>query len=183
MLHEITNLHSRIHTYSMDPKGTTLSLNERVLTFLGCEKASDVLGINLKEFLCQADHPDQWIDHNDWVIKNNANRMFIETGVMHGKLQWFRSFRSPILGLTGKVVGISGISIPIQLTCLIPLTKQQTACLKQYAMGHSYKLIAINLGLSARTVEHYINAVKLKLHCETRAELILHAIERGLIGI
>lgn len=183
MINELSNMHSRIHSYSMDPKGAILSLNERTLRFMGAEKATDIIGMNAKEFLPQQDHAQKWIDNNTWIIKNESNSMFLETGIINNKLQYFRTFRSPILGHLGKVVAVSGFSIPIQSTCLIPLSKQQTACLKQFAMGYSYKKIAAIMGLSTRTVEHYINTVKLKLNCETRTDLIVHAIERGLIGI
>jgi DNA-binding CsgD family transcriptional regulator len=183
MLSEITSIHTRIHSYSMDTKGAVLSLNERTLIFLGAEKASDIVGLNIKEFHSQHDHAGQWIDHNNLIIKNKTNDMFLETGIVNGRLQWFRTFRSPILGHSGKVIAVAGFSIPIQTKCLIPISKQQTACLKQFAMGCSYKQIGSTLGLSTRTVEHYLNAVKLKLNCETRAELILQAIERGLIGV
>lgn len=183
MLSEITSIHTRIHSYSMDPKGAILSLNERALAFLGGQVIGDVLGRNAKEFLSQQEHADQWIENNTWIIKNATNHMFLETGIINGRLQWFRTFRSPILGLLGKVVAVAGFSIPIQQTSLISLSKQQTACLKQFAMGCSYKQIGSNLGLSTRTVEHYLNAVKLKLNSETRSELILQAIERGLIGV
>jgi DNA-binding NarL/FixJ family response regulator len=91
--------------------------------------------------------------------------------------------QSPLYGHSGNVLGIHGLSIPVGEQCLIPLTNQQTACLKQLALGNTYKQIAHELGLSAKTVEHYLDAVKLKLNCQSRSDLILQAIERGLVGV
>jgi DNA-binding CsgD family transcriptional regulator len=42
------------------------------------------------------------------------------------------------------------------------------------------KQIAYELGLSPKTVEHYLETVKLKLKCHTRQELIEKALAIGL---
>ena len=81
------------------------------------------------------------------------------------------------------MIGITGFSLKINDISLIPITKQQTACLKYLAMGFTHKQIAQKMCLAQKTVEHYLNAVKLKLNCKTRAELISQAIERGLVGL
>ena len=59
------------------------------------------------------------------------------------------------------------------------LTTRQLDCLKLLAKGMTMKQIGVSLGLSSRTVEHYLEAVKSKLKCGTRAEMIGVALELG----
>lgn len=63
------------------------------------------------------------------------------------------------------------------------LTLRQLDCLHLLAKGMTMKQIAHDLSLSRRTVEHYIEAIKSKLHCTSRSELIMKALELGLLEI
>lgn len=59
----------------------------------------------------------------------------------------------------------------------IHLTRQEARCMVCLLRGNSMKLAANALGLSARTVEYYVNNIKKKLRCRTKAELIGQVIE------
>jgi two-component system, OmpR family, aerobic respiration control sensor histidine kinase ArcB len=66
----------------------------------------------------------------------------------------------------------------------VHLTQREAQCLVCLAHGHSIKQIGKKLDLSPRTVEVYLNRVKIKLKCTTKTELIAKAIEcRFLEGI
>lgn len=54
---------------------------------------------------------------------------------------------------------------------LLLLTPREKECLKWLRKGYTYEMIGEALGLSERTVEHYLDAVKNKLSLETRSEL------------
>lgn len=58
---------------------------------------------------------------------------------------------------------------------LLTLSKREKECLSLLKDGHSYHTIGLFLGLSERTIEHYLESVKTKLNLETRAELFLTA--------
>jgi len=168
----------------MDPQGLVLFANKVTANFFGAEKESDFVGLSLNELSSQEGHTEEWINNTNVIIKDQVPRAFIECATRKdGATQWFRSYRSPLHGHAGKVLGVHGLSIPVSERSLIALTKQQTACLRFLALGNTYKQIAIELGLSAKTVEHYLDAVKIKLSCESRSELIMQAIERGLVGV
>lgn len=105
----------------------------------------------------------------------------------------------------GKLLGVYGISIlqnakanlishsetydkllDLMYSCSyqkdnIPLTKRQRDCLIYLAKGMTIKKISTTLGLSARTVEHYLETVKIKLKCKNRYELIKTASELRLL--
>lgn len=60
------------------------------------------------------------------------------------------------------------------------LTTRQLDCLRLLAQGMTMKQIGMTLNLSSRTVEHYLEAVKSKLKCGSRTELIAAAFELGI---
>lgn len=170
-----------ISCYSKDKQGAYLFVNPAFVVEAQLESVNDLLGRNDHDlpWSCHAAH---MMGNDKRVAKTQIMQTFLEQSMSHGQPRWFRSFKSPLLGNNGNVMGIFGVSIPIQTTSLIPLTKQQNTCLKYLALGLTHKQIAQTLGLSHKTVEHYLDTVKIKLNCETRQELILQAVERGLVG-
>lgn len=57
------------------------------------------------------------------------------------------------------------------------LTKRQLACVHLLTKGMTMKQIAKSLSLSPRTVEHYLEAAKIKLNCLSKTELLVKALE------
>lgn len=56
-------------------------------------------------------------------------------------------------------------------------TQRQLDCLYYLVLGYTAKDIASILGLSRRTIEHYLDNLKLKFNCVTRPDLIALALE------
>jgi len=65
----------------------------------------------------------------------------------------------------------------------IALSERETQCLYYLLTGKSAASTAKLLGLSPKTVEYYIENVKLKMACNTREELIKKSIEKGYLVI
>jgi DNA-binding CsgD family transcriptional regulator len=168
--------------YAKDKKGFYISMNQDFLDVSIIENASDVIGYT-DEAMPWAYNATALMQNDARVIKTEKIQTYMERSIYQGKPHYFRSTKSPLIGRVGKILGVQCISIPVSDRCLIPLTKQQTACLKELALGFTHKQIGQTLGLAQKTVEHYLDATKLKLNCKTRAELVLQAIERGLIGL
>lgn len=175
--------HERLHIYTKDLKGVGMSINQSVVASFGLTSASDYIGRTDMDLPGQELYAPTWIENDRRIIANGEAEMLLELCDCDGKLQWFRSYKAPLIGRLGKVIGTTGFSLKISDSSLVPITKQQTECLKYLAMGLTQKQIGNTLGLSQKTVEHYLDAVKLKLNCHTRSELILQAIERGLVGV
>jgi DNA-binding CsgD family transcriptional regulator len=182
MFPEASNLHAKVTIYTKDTKGIALSLNDGVITSFGLESASDYVGRTDMDLPGNELYAPTWIVHDRRVMTNKVGEYFFELCYCAGEEQWFRSYKAPLLGHRGNVIGIMGHSIPISAPSKILLTKQQTECLKNLALGLTHKQIALKMGLSNKTVEHYLDAVKIKLNCKSRADLIWQAIERGLVG-
>ena len=68
-----------------------------------------------------------------------------------------------------------------RLQLLIQLTQREIEVLHFVAIGLSAKEIAKELSIAPRTVERYIDHVRLKTRTRNRAHMVAHAIREGLI--
>lgn len=59
------------------------------------------------------------------------------------------------------------------------LSKQQLKCLKLLLRGNTYHRISQELSLSPRTVESYINEIKVKMNCHKKSQIIETALKFG----
>lgn len=62
------------------------------------------------------------------------------------------------------------------------LSARQLECLRRIAGGETSAHIALSLGLSRRTVDHYVGDACAKLGVRTRAQAVAKAISLGLIS-
>lgn len=62
-------------------------------------------------------------------------------------------------------------------------TKQETICASYYILQLSMKEIALRVSLSPRTVEEYINNIKIKLGCYSKSELIDRLLTLDIIDL
>ena len=173
---------NNISIYSKDSAGLYISANDALIKAASAKCFEDVIGVSDKD-LSWGETASGMMGNDAFIVKTGETRTYFERSMLMGKEHTFRSFKAPIVGHYGKIVGVQGVSVPVSDLCLIPLTKQQTVCIKYLALGMTYKQIARELGLSQKTVEHYIEATKLKLGCQSRSELVLQAVERGLVGV
>lgn len=63
------------------------------------------------------------------------------------------------------------------------LTQREIDILKCLLRGYSAKEASSELKISCRTVESYINTLKLKLHCNKKSEIISLCIKLGLFKL
>jgi two-component system response regulator NreC len=63
----------------------------------------------------------------------------------------------------------------------VPLTEREREVLRLLALGHTNSEAAEHLHLSIRTVETHRSNIQSKIGSTRRAELVRHALERGLI--
>lgn len=61
------------------------------------------------------------------------------------------------------------------------LSKRQKDVLILVAKGMKYKEIALQLGVTERTVKYYMDMILRKLHMENRSQAVRYAIERGVV--
>ncbi len=63
------------------------------------------------------------------------------------------------------------------------LTQREIDILKCLLQGYSAKETGLDLGISYRTVESYLNSLKLKLRCNKKSELVGFCIKLGLFRL
>lgn len=61
----------------------------------------------------------------------------------------------------------------------IKLPKRQAEVLHYLIRGKSAKLIAKEMNISFRTIQHYTEILKTKFNCKTKIELIDSALDQG----
>lgn len=67
--------------------------------------------------------------------------------------------------------------IPGSHICGVYLSNQEIKCLRLLIGGKTIKLIGLQMGLSPRTIEYYLNNIKHKLHVKTKSELIEKVVQ------
>ena len=182
MLSQNQYMHPKVLNYVKDSAGVYVYVSPNVLESLSIN-ANDILGYSDFELPDQKDNAPAWVEADKRIMSTETSQYLINAISVGGVIKWQYTHKAPLYGRNGKIQGVSGAAIFISESSLIPITKQQTACLKYLAMGLTHKQIARELGLSQKTVEHYLDAVKTKLNCSSRADLIMQAIERGLVGV
>lgn len=60
------------------------------------------------------------------------------------------------------------------------LTNREVDTLREILLGGTCATIALRLNISKRTVEQYIDTLKLKLQCKTKGDIIATAVQSGL---
>ena len=63
------------------------------------------------------------------------------------------------------------------------LTKREAEILQYILQGHSAKKIGLFLNISFRTVESYINMLKMKFHCNRKNDLIGICARLGILRL
>jgi two-component system response regulator NreC len=108
-----------------------------------------------------------------YVLKESANAELVEAvrSATEG-----RTYLQPQLGARLAAE-------PPALEADDDLSERETEVLKLIALGHTNTEIAGQLYLSVRTVESHRAHIQQKLRLSTRAELVRHALEHGLVDL
>jgi PAS domain S-box-containing protein len=176
--------------YCLDRMGKFIDCNESEAKTFGFAKQDDLLGLSAFD-IAPENIAVCYQQNNQEVIKEEQPKITTEPVLLaNGKEINFLSYKVPFRHLSNKILGIIGISFPINGSWLNenelagsslkksnPLSPRQMECLYYLSRGMTIKQIAKALILSPKTVEHHLDAIKLKLNCRTRYELVTKAFE------
>ncbi|MDX1901474.1 MAG: PAS domain-containing protein [Gammaproteobacteria bacterium] len=164
-----------------DKNSVYLGCNEVFARSLGLSSAAEIVGKTDQDFPMTDEETDAFREDDRWVIETAQPKFNIEeyTTVAEGKHVTLSTNKIPLMDKKHNVIGVLGAYSWIKNgkeTSPTGLTKRQTICIHYLTRGMTIKQIATALNLSPRTVEHYLDAVKIKWSCYTRHELIEKAM-------
>jgi DNA-binding CsgD family transcriptional regulator len=176
-----------IHIYTKDSKGAYLAANKTQAVSAGLQSAKDFIGIKDND-LCWQQFATNYQQRDKRVMYENKTIHCLEPGITVNK-QYIKclSIKTPLRSKMGKAIGIMGITYfeptiqPMAGNTGL-LSNQQVKCLDYLCKGKTTKQIAAIMQLSPRTVEHYITAIKNKMNCNSREELIKQAYDSGFFA-
>jgi DNA-binding CsgD family transcriptional regulator len=168
-----------------DRHGKYLDANDIGLRSLGLSTIENVIGQKDHDFFQEAQAALMY-ENDQLVMQSNQAQLFHEKGdCVLGKDIIFRSYKMPFRFLSKKIIGVLCLSTVTKrqpkVTKKPLLSLRQKECLHFLLMGMSIKQIGLELSLSPRTVGHYLDAVKDKLDCSSRHELIKKGISLGFL--
>lgn len=184
-LHRLeTGTYQNLHFYIFwkDLNNKYYAANDRLATDVGLQKGTDVMAYTDHDFWPNTAENSR--ENDIKVFKDERPHIFFESGNMcDGAKIDAVSHKFPWYSKSGKVLGIQSLSF-ISITSIdntTELTQRQIDCLVYLVKGFTIKQIAKELILSPRTVEHYLEAIKLKFNCYTRADLISKSLQLNAI--
>lgn len=189
-------LKKSIHIYFMDLESKLTDINEETVINCGYISTSDALGRTARD-VAKKDSAEQLIENDRNVIRfckpqitddvfDGFNDAFYNSLTM--KFPWYGN-HNQLIGVFGCSILLNKHSLAESLTQLAQLgiinqalpgisidnaylSKREKDCLYHYVRSKSTREISQILGLSKRTIEHYLENIKQKLHVSTRSELI-----------
>jgi DNA-binding CsgD family transcriptional regulator len=187
-----------------DTAGYYLDGNDTSAEYLHLSSRHAIVGLSDYDLTLVTTEADAIREEDKRIINTGKCMQFYHTlSTPHGEKLYVQSFKVPLFDANNMIVGICGVNSVLDSEHLedvwsplneagVPkkdlhaarkslLTYRQIECLKYLVQGMTLKQIGNVLCLSPKTIEHYLEIVKNKLNCHTRAELIVKAIRLGLI--
>lgn len=112
--------------------------------------------------------------HDEEIFDTKAPAVFKEVITRRGRSITGYCHKSPLFGADAQLIGVAGIFIdaPVEPKPLIKLSMREKQCLNNLVTGLTAQESAERLNLSRRTVEGYLEQLRLKYHCKNQAQLI-----------
>lgn len=187
------------NVYILDVESVILSINDRSATSSGFYSTSDAVGRTVFDVLITHNatsitNIDRQVIHKNHTILNEDVMIRDDIAPMS-----FLTVKAPIYNDTTNIVGILGCSVMLDqqplaesLTLISNLgllklqnksssisvsynticTPREKQVINLLIRGKTAKEIAFELNLSKRTIEHYIENIKLKMNVDTKSQLI-----------
>ena len=187
--------------YLLDKYGATVSINPIGANICGFQTPDHAIGKTIFDVSSGAGAKDL-LHNCESVLQQESVKLFDEFNTrLDGRLLHFLSIKYPCYDAAQQLQGTLGVSIVIgehplavaimhltQLGLLpentpanqvislklgnVSLTPREQECLEYTVKGYTAKQIAKQLALSPRTVEEYLNQIKIKLGVGSKQELI-----------
>lgn len=183
--------------YWKDREGRYLGCNDNQLKVAKLSNQEDIIGKT--DFDLYHFDLAKKVSEVDEQVMSSANAMtFEEQGFnAQGQAAIYLTDKQPLLNEKNEICGVIGVSIDITSQKIklhsnltydfceenktIFFTPRELDVFKYIIFGLTSKQIAKRLGLSFRTIEDYVEKIKIKLGCTSKSQITEAAISLGLI--
>lgn len=173
-----------LHLYCKDYQGKYLVGNDALAKSVGLKDGSALLGL-VDHDLCTRKDAAILHANDERVMQKKTPITYRESiNTISGNHLACISYKFPLFSSLKKIIGIFGCTIitgkGYDYSCTFiegrRITKREKEVLYYLTRGKTAKEIALMLGLSYRTIEHYIEKIKIKTKVSSKSELIEKAI-------
>jgi DNA-binding CsgD family transcriptional regulator len=171
------------HSYLKQKNGQYISCSDEQAMAVGLQKRDDLINLTDADVLNAAEATG-FRENDDKVIFTERPLISLEKFTWYdGRKVEATSIKTPLRKLNSKkIIGVAGVSILRFEDISVPeqfssLTARQLDCLYYLARAYSIKQIGRAMGLSHRTIEHYLEAIKIKFDCRLRSDLVAMAMQ------
>lgn len=189
---------SNIYVFAKDAKYRFIFCNEKLAEAANLDSPTQIVGKTDVD-LCWKDKSDFYRQIDFDVMNNNCAYVNVfehqklpgkEVDILVTKNQLMNK-SNKCIGVIGSYVDITGYFLVKKIGCFNEVdgrfyfgneyfTRRELEIFKHILLGKTSKKIALNLKLSNRTVENYIETIKNKLQCSAKGDIIATAIKSGL---
>lgn len=192
------------NVYFLNKKSGIEYVNKACAELNSFASFKDAKGRVVSEY-AEKDSANQTLRNDTWVVTTKQNLIIEqEFSLLCGTSYHYLTVKMPWYNESNQLLGLLGFSVAIGLQPLaqsirqlsnvglltttkqlhlpgtvidkIYLSKRETECLQWYVKGKTAKEIGQTLGLSYRTIQHYLENVKTKLGVNSKSQLIEKAI-------
>ena len=160
--------------------------NRKFALQCGCEESSEIEGKTDYDFPWTDKQREKYLSDDQKIIKTNTPYYHYkeQQTQLDGSIKIILVNKIPIISKDNQIAGIFGkyTDITKQEFLSDKLSNREQECLYFILRGKSAKEISTILNLSSRTVEVYLNNLKLKFNCINKSQLIEFSIVEGYIN-
>jgi DNA-binding CsgD family transcriptional regulator len=161
-------------------------INAAYGNLIGLQQPLDLIGGTAFDLPCGAAASAEAFQEQDRQVMNfgKEHKILDIHPFAEGEMHVFVSRKKPWFDENKKIVGtlLQSSDITDAYTMGISVTQRESEVLFLILRGKTSKLIALALGLSYRTVEGYLEKIRLKFGARNRTELFDIAMERGYMS-
>lgn len=169
--------------------GLYLGCNDRLARIMGLSSKDAIKGMTDFDFDWGVEHAAKSFVEFDQRVMDSKQSLSTEDVFreVDGRLVTVLTTKRPLEDEAGKVIGVLAVSVDITerkntenrllgLRKKFLLTEREIECLFYVVRGFNVPMIAEKLFVSKRTVETYIENIKIKTNCYTKTDLLERAL-------
>lgn len=202
---------NKVCIYWKDLNGIYEGCNDFMAEMISLPSRQTCVGLTDYDYGCLIEEAASYCQEDRKVITTGISRHYSSQITIHNRRIILSTFKLPLKNHNGKIIGVLGFSHHLNefqiektfhtlakakvstktikhlttqqnnQTTNFGLSAQQIECLYWLVKGLTTKQTAKIMELSPRTVETYLNIVKIKLNCSSRRDLIEKALSINLI--